>query len=577
MSSGFNSLDPDSFDFFVTFSGKTPCCSSDINLCSCNSSLDPMPNSSPSLPWQGSSSPLPASINSPIKIPVLSEILSLDPDRQRALYLREGFTVGFRIGFVGDVVQTRPKNLRSARLCPHGVRTAIQTEIRRGHTSGPFPYPPFPVTHISPLGAVPKPDGTVCLILDLSSPRGCSINEGISKEDYSVEYIKFDDALSLVREAGRGCSMAKIDIRHAFRIMPVHPDDWHKLCFFLDGYFFVDTRLSFGSRSSPHIFNTFARFVAWFLSAIIGIALLTHYLDDYFIVAPSQAECRRDMNKMLSTCDRLGVPINFDKVFGPLSTLTFLGIEIDSNRMICRLPQDKLLDIKHLLSLWLSKKSCRKRDLLSLIGKLAFACKVVKPGRFFLRRLINLSMTVPHLDYFISISSQAREDIKWWHQFISEWNGVSFIPDSGNKVKLFTFASSIGFGGFLREHLFSLPLPISHQDLHIYIKELLAEMAAIFTWAKLLENKNVVLFSDNLDIVQIWTSGYTTNSQMMKLIRILFLFCARRNTHLSLRHIYGFKNCKADALSRLNISLFKQLHPTAEEEPSQVPTTTWEL
>ena len=155
-----------------------------------------MPNSSPSLPWQGSSSPLPASINSPIKFPVLSEILSLDPDRQRALYLREGFTVGFRIGFVGDVVQTRPKNLRSARLCPHGVRSAIQTEIRRGHTSGPFPYPPFPVTHISPLGAAPKPDGTVRLILDLSSPRGCSINEGISKEDYSVEYIKFDDALS---------------------------------------------------------------------------------------------------------------------------------------------------------------------------------------------------------------------------------------------------------------------------------------------------------------------------------------------------------------------------------------------
>ena len=54
----------------------------------------------------------------------------------------------------------------------------------------------------------------------------------------------------------------------------------------------------------------------------------------------------------------------------------------------------------------------------------------------------------------------------------------------------------------------------------INIKELLAAMAAIFTWSNLLKNKNVVLFSDNLDIVQIWTSGSTTNSQMMKLIRI---------------------------------------------------------
>ena len=160
--------------------------------------------------------------------------------------------------------------------------------------------------------------------------------------------------------------------------------------------------------------------------------------------------------------------------------------------------------------------------------------------------------------------------------FRMEWS-IIYIPDSGNKVKLFTDASSIGLGGFFQEHWFSLPWPISHQDLHINIKELLAAMAAIFTWSNLLKNKNVVLFSDNLDIVQIWTSGSTTNSQMMKLIRILFLFCARRNINLSLRHIYGFKNCKADALSRLNISLFKQLHPTAEEEPSQVPTTTWEL
>ena len=51
--------------------------------------------------------------------------------------------------------------------------------------------------------------------------------------------------------------MGKVDIKHAFRICPVQPDQWPLLCFQWLGEYYTDTRLPFGSRSSPFIFNTF--------------------------------------------------------------------------------------------------------------------------------------------------------------------------------------------------------------------------------------------------------------------------------------------------------------------------------
>ena len=98
--------------------------------------------------------------------------------------------------------------------------------MTHGHTSGPFSIPPLEPFHCLPLGAVPKKDGTYRIILDLSSPRGSSINEGISRDDFSVKYSSFDDAVTLIRSSGTSTFMAKIDIWHAFRLCPVRHEQW---------------------------------------------------------------------------------------------------------------------------------------------------------------------------------------------------------------------------------------------------------------------------------------------------------------------------------------------------------------
>ena len=67
----------------------------------------------------------------------------------------------------------------------------------------------------------------------------------------------------------------------------------------------------------------------------------------------------------------------------PVSTITFIGIELDSNVLEVHLPQEKLERLKSVLATWRGRKACRKRDLFSLIGLLSHACKAVRAGRSF--------------------------------------------------------------------------------------------------------------------------------------------------------------------------------------------------
>ena len=63
------------------------------------------------------------------------------------------------------------------------------------------------------------------VIVNLSSPRGNSVNDGINKEWCSLLYISVDDVAARIVSLGKGEIMAKFDLKSAYRQIPVHPDD----------------------------------------------------------------------------------------------------------------------------------------------------------------------------------------------------------------------------------------------------------------------------------------------------------------------------------------------------------------
>ena len=81
------------------------------------------------------------------------------------------------------------------------------------------------------------------------------VNDGIARDLCSFSYISVADIASVVLSLGQGTLLAKSDIKHAYRQVPIHPDDWLLLGVRWNGQLFCDATLPFGLRSAPIIFS----------------------------------------------------------------------------------------------------------------------------------------------------------------------------------------------------------------------------------------------------------------------------------------------------------------------------------
>ena len=107
------------------------------------------------------------------------------------------------------------------------INQYLLTEREEGREAGPFLISPTPNFHVSRFGVIAKKHqpGKWRLILDLSSPLGHSVNDGILKEPFSVQYTRVDDVISGIMSFGQGTLLAKFDVESAYRNIPVHPED----------------------------------------------------------------------------------------------------------------------------------------------------------------------------------------------------------------------------------------------------------------------------------------------------------------------------------------------------------------
>ena len=90
----------------------------------------------------------------------------------------------------------------------------------------------------------------------------------------------------------------------------------------------------------------------------------------------------------------------------PTTCLTFLRIEVDTNLLELRLPQEKLQRVKQMVQEWMGRKAARRRELEFLLGLLQHAAKVVSPGRRFVRRIIQVLTSIRKCDHYVRLGSK---------------------------------------------------------------------------------------------------------------------------------------------------------------------------
>ena len=77
---------------------------------------------------------------------------------------------------------------------------------------------------------------------------------------------------------------------------------------------------------------------------------------------------QQNLTKIQHTCRNPGIPLAEEKLEGPTTSLTFLGIVLDTFQMEIRLPTDKLQRTQKEVKHWLGRKKPLREKSCLLLG-----------------------------------------------------------------------------------------------------------------------------------------------------------------------------------------------------------------
>ncbi len=306
------------------------------------------------------------------------------------------------------------------------IHDYIRSQVERGFKVGPFLPQTCTSVVCSRMVAIPKKTpGKWQVKVDLSHLGDRSVNHLICREAPHVAYSFTGDAAHIMHFIGRNALMAKLNIKEAYRIVPIHPDKRRFLGVCWQGQVFVDCQLPFGLASAPVIVSVLGEALEWILRQR-GIKAVIHYIDDFLLLGPpSSPMCKDVLVVTLQTCQELRVPIAPEKTEGPVTSITFLGILLDSTSMPVSLPQDKLTKIRAMVRAACKLKSVNDVHFLeSLVGHLVHAAMVCPLAKAFLYHLFMLKAALkPGQTRRLNLS--ARTDLAWWEALHESWPCIS--------------------------------------------------------------------------------------------------------------------------------------------------------
>ncbi|VDH93586.1 Hypothetical predicted protein [Mytilus galloprovincialis] len=475
--------------------------------------------------------------------------------------LEFGWPLGFDRKFEEFGNSKIVKNHTGARNFAKEIDKYIKKEVGYGAVLGPFASNPFnDLLVISPLNSVPKANSEERrVIMDLSFPKGKSVNDGIDKNVYlgkhiELHYPNVDNFIEIIKEKGKFCKIFKRDLRRAYRQIPVDPKDYNLIGFTWKGHFFVDRVLPMGLKSSAFICQSVTNAVR-FIAKKHDISLI-NYLDDF---AGAEISEKADISytKLKWVLDSCGLEESVEKASSPSYRMSFLGVWFDTEKMTMEVTPDRLLEIFDLVSFWLNKDTASLKEVQSLIGKLNFIASCVRPGRIFISRILNFLREFKNEDCILEVSVELKHDLLWWSEFLEIYNGVSLLnlqewtePDE----YMASDACLVGCGGVSNGQFFHCVFPdfIVQQSLHINALELLSVIVCLKLWGQ--RGRKICIQCDNMVSVQVINQGKSRSRFLQACLREICFICAIKECELRAIHIDGIENRLPDMLSRWSLS-----------------------
>ena len=135
---------------------------------------------------------------------------------------------------------------------------------------------------------------------------------------------------------------------------------------------------------------------------------------------PSSSCCNHNLDTIIQICYHLSVLLALEKIKGPSTSLPFLGIMLDTIKLEAMLPEDKHCKLREQISQWVGQKDAKKQEILSLVGSLQYATKVVHCGRAFVSRMHVTVAKLKEMHFHTRLNVEFCFDLCWWHTFPTE-------------------------------------------------------------------------------------------------------------------------------------------------------------
>ena len=180
----------------------------------------------------------------------------------------------------------------------------------------------------------------------------------------------------------------------------------------------------------------------------------------------------------------------------------------------------------------LGKRSATKKEILSFVGLLQHAAKVVRPGRTIVRRMYCTAAKVQELDYYTRL--EFRSDLYCWYIFLRNWNKVSFlsvphVPEIVIRIRL------VGVRSILEWKMATWSsdwAPVT-----IMAKELVPIVLRCAVWGPLLRHKTANATTQVLS--QPIKKGLAKEELVMHLLRSIWFFVVHFDISIAIGHIAG--------------------------------------
>jgi hypothetical protein len=522
---------------------------------------------------------------------------------------------GASIGCEGECrAASVSKNTKGAYANGPQVSDAIASWVKQGYAFGPVEEEEVPAgAKINSILTRAKPNGAVRIILNLSAPKGLSVNDGIDIEQFPASMSSTEAWVAVLNKVGRGALMTKIDFADAYKHVPVVQEDTDLQWFEWGGKYFKELCLIFGCSSSAGIFYATAKLVLRLVCRLANFPRdqVAQHLDDICAAAgPHSGLVERFDSVFQQVAGLVGVKLasrdDPDKSFGPGTCGIVFGVQYDTVSWTWSIPQEKRVRIMLAIQHCLEQDQVTAREAKSLVGKLIHIRALLPAAKFNMSHIMRLNAVANDLDLdgvLVDVQPECKRQLAFWLMLLKACPGWMGIPAPCKPmpwaIQVYTDAAGgslervgAGTGGVAQDWWFYVPWPkrVNAGGWRVDGKkvgrklsalELVGPLVALAAGHRRLAGRHVTMWVDNAGSVAIWNKGYSTRCRLASTaVTAISAVAAALGCTL---HILKIRRCSdvgseiADALSKAD---FQRARDTAQLngwqlqlEPERVPVS----